>query len=141
MGYTLELGQWKAQPESEDARFVVAKVRPFVGGHITHADPLVLELSGDVAQAINDEGLVNASMAVTSNYSRRILEITGVPVSHIDGARAAEVAPYLMRLVSELGDEESDDYWEAADGNIKIVASTVLDWTFQHPDNEFIWIP
>lgn len=142
MGYTLELGYWQEKRKPPTFRkvgeFSVAKVKPFIPLGTINADPLTYELTGEAVRAIDDEGLVEASVDITSNYSPRISEITGLHLAHLHGLTGAEAAPTFMTLVSELGDELGETSWEATDGNIKALAACLLDWTFQHPNAQFV---
>ncbi len=163
MGYTLELGLAEKVRQHPSGYvfvdgFTPLRVKSFTGGSTIPVDPelgyinLALDVQpyeyGDelfgqptefpTPRAIDDDGLVEASIDVTINYSKRIREITDIHLTDLHGERAAEVAHHFMRLIAELGDDpDFGDYWHATDGNIKHLAKTLLDWTFQHPDGLF----
>ena|SRR3990167_5075718 len=163
MGYCLELGYADRVVENpaggiEMPDFEVAKVRQFTGGSLVLIDPELgainqaldiepYEYGVDVsaeptdfstASPVDNDGLVDASIDITYNYTPRIEEITGIHLRELHASKGAEAAPTLMKLIAELGDDtDFDDYWNACDGNIKHLARTLLDWTFQHPDGLF----
>ena len=163
MGYSLELGYAKERIEhssryTELNGFEAASVTPFTGGSVVATEPDIdginkapdivpYEYGVDifaeptdfqVVRAIDNSGLVKASIDITFNYSPRILEIAGTHLADLHGVVAVEAAPTFMQLIAKLGDDtDFEDYWNATDGNIKHLAKTLLDWTFQHPDGVF----
>jgi hypothetical protein len=164
MSYTIELGYPK-KTRSKYLHYDIAKVRPFESGGTFKADfgslIMHLELDNDTEldttnrntiralaeasgislaslQVVDDAGLVDASLNITGNYSRRIEEAMGSGLRDLYGQTGIVVAANLAILAANLADEEPDeDYWRPTDGNIKVVASTLIDWTFQHPEGTF----
>lgn len=163
MGYTLELGYAKEAIEHSSGYvemngFEVAKVRPFTGGSTVPTKPDMGRINEElniapyeygvdifaeptefgIVRAVDNDGLVDASIDITINYSPKIVAITGLHLANLHGSNAVEAAPTFMKLIAELGDDtDFDDYWNATDGNIKHLAKTLLDWTFQHPNGSF----
>ncbi|WP_455136358.1 hypothetical protein [Thermophilibacter sp.] len=65
-------------------------------------------------------GTTEAWLNVTYNYGkfyRRVLGEDGI--RSIYGMTGAESIPVLEEAASKLGDDVSDDYWEATEGNAK----------------------
>lgn len=154
MGYPLELGY-----ETERKGFEVTKVNPFSGSTqpIT-TPPNEIDINAELGiepweygsesshepnlvlnDAIGEDGKVEAHIDLTSNYADRTEEIIGMSFTGLGGMQAAaEAAPLLMKLIAELGDDiDYENFWNPTDGNIKHVANTLLEWTFQHPDAVF----
>ncbi len=87
---------------------------------------------------VDDAGLMDASINVTGNYSRRIHEVMGSGLRDLYGQTGLEAVASLAILAANLADEEpDDDYWKPTDGNIRVLAATLIDWTFQHPNGTF----
>jgi hypothetical protein len=94
-------------------------------------------------------GTPTAELNVTYNYSRYykrtfsyILFLEGREVSDagirwLDGKPAGETTSVLEQAVSILGTDQSDDYWEATEGNAGHALSILLDWATQHPEATF----
>ncbi len=165
MGYTLELGYAEKtvvhKPGfggyTEVIGFKPTRVQPFTGSSIISTTPPTEDINtllnivpyeyGDdpleeptefpVARAVDDEGLVDAEIDVTNNYSERIMSVTGIHLAWLHGHGASEAAAPLMQLIAGLGDEGFGDYWSPTDGNIKHLPNTLLGWVFQHPDAVF----
>jgi hypothetical protein len=88
---------------------------PQTGNPVTFEDPLDLR-GGTYAVG----GTAEAWLNVTYNYGghfRRVLGENGI--RSIYGKTAEETLPELRRAVAALGDDVSDDYCEATEGNAK----------------------
>lgn len=166
MGYSIELGKSDSTRQigdhTEFTGFEVVKVSPFTGGSTQEIDPIAQAIYRELAiapyeygddpldydesdlsslPAVDDSGLVPASIAVTYNYSKRIRQVTGSHLGDLHGQSGAEGSTLLMELLSGLDpQDEYTDYWTPTDGNIKRLAETILDWTFQHPDATFRYL-
>ncbi len=166
MGYSLELGYANEVIDTGHYRqikgFEQTTVDPFRAGSHVALDPAALsrrrqpkrgllgallrrfkdepkQSISEMPLATDDEGMVPAGVDITFNYSKRIGEITGSHLGNLHGQRASEGAFMLMQLVAGLEPEQGDteDYWQATDGNIQHLAETLLDWTVQHPNAIF----
>ena len=163
MAYTLELGNVESVTHyatglAKLTGFEVVFVQPFGGsaypsdpefGKLSQTSAAALYMYGDETppaepasfpnvQLVNDDGLVAASIDVSHNFTARIDSITGIHFSSLQGASAAETAPHFIRLMSELNDDTKlHDSWLPTGGNIKRLASTLLDWAFEYPDAVF----
>lgn len=156
MGYCIELGYGSGED------YEVALVTSFTGGSHSQDDPgieretyeLLASLSDQLESTAASEDTASdenkrsddtdadgvrfrAEIDITTNYSQRIREVADMHLSDLRGKRATEGAALLLTLIAGLGDDTDPNYWKPADGNIKQVASTILDWTFQHPDAVF----
>lgn len=55
----------------------------------------------------------------------------------LSGMTGAETIPILQRAISNLGDDVSNDYWEATEGNAKRALCSLLSFAQMRPDG--IW--
>lgn len=87
-----------------------------------------------------DGGTTQCWLNVTYNYGKfyRRDDVFGdLGIRAIYGLSGAESIPVLERAVAALGDEVSDDYWEATEGNAKRPLMQLLALAMMRPDG--IW--
>jgi hypothetical protein len=167
MGYCLKLGYAReivgddSVPIGPHSRIAVidyetATVVPFINGtslpNALPVDDLDLLLGSELPdygtdaadtdqyptkREIYDSGLVLAEIDITPNYSSQILAVAGIHLAWLHGHNATKASAPLMQLIAGLSDKGCGDYWSPTDDNIKHLASTLLDWVFQHPDGVF----
>ena len=83
-------------------------------------------------------GTKELCLNVTYNYGEhyyRILGEEGIRV--IYGMTGAESIPVLKQAMDALGDDVSDDYWEATEGNAKAALAGLLQMAQWRPDG--VW--
>jgi hypothetical protein len=73
-------------------------------------------------------GTTEATISVTYNYSKFFR------FGMLDGCKARNVTKLLENLKEILKDDKTDDYWEATEGNAKVIIEILIQWTKQHPD-------
>lgn len=158
MGYSIQLGYSTATVGESLAEgdFELAVVEPFEGGSELPIEPVAKvvyeELYEPMPEAeeglepttttlppqITDDGRMEAGVTITTNYTKRIAELTCSGLRDLDQKVASEGAALLLELVARLTPEEpNDNYWEPTDGNIAKMASVLLGWVFEHPDATF----
>lgn len=76
---------------------------------------------------------------ITYNYSEILADALerGNGIRSLYGKTGEESIPILERAIGKLGDDESDDYWEATEGNVKKVLQQLLFMAKLAPDG--IW--
>ncbi len=63
-------------------------------------------------------GTTEAHLNVTWNYGRHFARVLGVSgIRTIYGLAGAESIPVLEKAIGELGDDATDNYWDATEGN------------------------
>ncbi len=84
-------------------------------------------------------GTTEAWLNVTYNYGYHYYRIidTDKGIRKIYGMTGAESIPVLEAAIGQLGDETSDDYWQAAEGNAKQALCQLLAFARMRPDG--IW--
>lgn len=85
-------------------------------------------------------GTNEAWLNVTYNYGRfyRRDDVFGEKgIRTIYGMTGAESIPVLERAIAALGDETSDNYWEATEGNAKRPLMQLLAFARMRPDG--VW--
>ncbi len=111
---------------------------------ISLCDPVsgkVLELDGPHQMTVGTcclGGTNEARLNVTYNYSRHYFPILGEKgICVICGMSGADNIPILENAISRLGDDVSDDYWEATEGNAKRALLQLLAFARLRPDG--VW--
>lgn len=75
---------------------------------------------------------------ITYNYSRIYREKTnGLSLDYLHNKFAYETFDFLENLINSLGDDVSDDYWEATEGNAKKSLHQLLTFARMRPNG--IW--
>ena len=84
-------------------------------------------------------GMPVAELNVTYNYSQYFYNTLDADdgLRWLDGKTAKDAVPVLKQAVARLGTNQSDDYWEATEGNAGHALSILLDWANQHLDATF----
>lgn len=85
-------------------------------------------------------GTTEAWLNVTYNYGKfyRRDDVLGEKgIRTIYGMSGAESIPVLERAIAALGDETSDNYWEATEGNAKRPLMQLLAFARMRPDG--VW--
>lgn len=81
------------------------------------------------------DGVSNAEMCVTYNYSRFIRQALHEDgIMWLYGKTAAETIPALEQAIVTLGTERTTNYWDATPGNAGYILSVLLLWAREHPD-------
>jgi hypothetical protein len=88
-------------------------------------------------------GDTRLSLSVTYNYANRYYPL--IPETEdargslwaLHGMSAVDSIPILERAISLLGDDVSDDYWEATEGNAKVALVQLLTMAKLRPDG--VW--
>lgn len=75
---------------------------------------------------------------ITWNYADHFYRVMGEKgIRTIYGMSGAESIPVLKKAISELGDDDSPDYWEPTEGNVKKALYGLLALAQMRPDG--IW--
>jgi len=75
---------------------------------------------------------------ITYNYSKHYYRIMGEDgIRTIYGKTGAECIPILKAAIDALGDDVSDNYWEATEGNAKRALCGLLALSQMRPDG--VW--
>lgn len=83
-------------------------------------------------------GTTELCLDVTYNYSKRLYEVMGEKgIRSIYGLTGLESIPVLENAIAELGDDVSDNYWDATDGNAKRALINLKTMAQMRPDG--IW--
>jgi hypothetical protein len=77
-------------------------------------------------------GTTDAELNVTYNYSR-VYHPHDFSLKDLSDKTGGETSARLAELVSELGTDQSEDYWEPSDGNAGHALNVLLSWAKQHP--------
>lgn len=86
--------------------------------------------------AIGD--ITEAWINVTYNYAPIFCRVLGEKgICSIYGKTGAETIPILKEAAEQLGNDKSEDYWEATEGNAKAVLLQMLAMAQMRPDG--IW--
>lgn len=108
--------------------------------HLNNADGEPVEVpqhaeGGTVAAS----GTAVAELNVTYNYSKHYYNTIDADdgLRWLDGTTAEDAIPVLEQAVARLGTNQSEDYWEATEGNAGHALSILLDWARQHPTATF----
>jgi len=83
-------------------------------------------------------GTREAWLSITYNYGdiyRRVFGEKGIRT--IYGMTGAESIPVLKKVIAALGDDVSNDYWEATEGNAKRALCGLLAFAQLRPDG--VW--
>ena len=70
---------------------------------------------------------------ITYNYARNYAK-HNFSIEDLIDKTALEAIPELKRVIALLGDDVSDDYWEATDGNAKRALISLLTMAKMRPD-------
>lgn len=107
-------------------------------------DPVTREvLSADSPHQIKDGtycigGTDELSLNVTYNYANHFCSVLGNKgIRNIYGMSGAESIPILKVAIEKLGDDVSDDYWAATEGNAKRALCNLLAFAQMRPDG--VW--
>lgn len=79
---------------------------------------------------------LNVTYNYTRLYQRTVLGEHGL--ESLDGLTGAESIPLLERAIRELGDNTTDNYWEATEGNAKRPLYQLLSMARARPDG--LWV-
>jgi len=83
-------------------------------------------------------GTTEASLNITYNYGKHYHRVFGEKgIRTIYGMTGAESIPVLEKVISELGDDVSDNYWEPTEGNAKRPLFQLIALAKMRPDG--IW--
>ena len=83
-------------------------------------------------------GTQEAWLNVTYNYSEHYYRLFGENgISTIYGLTGAESIPLMKEVASKLGDDISDNYWDATEGNAKKALLQLIALAEMRPDG--IW--
>lgn len=83
-------------------------------------------------------GTTEAWLNVTYNYSQHFRNVFGENgIRTIYGLTGAESIPVLKNAIEQLGNDVSEDYWEATEGNAKTALCGLLTLAQLRPDG--IW--
>ena len=83
-------------------------------------------------------GTTAAGLNVTYNYGVHLWRVLGEGgITALYGKTGAETIPMLESAISQLGDDVSDDYWEATEGNAKQALCHLLAMAKMRPDR--VW--
>lgn len=80
-------------------------------------------------------GTDQACLNVTYNYSshyRRLID-SGEGIRWLYGKQGKDCIGRLREAISQLKDDESDNYWDPTEGNAKAPLKRLLCWAEQHP--------
>ena len=78
-------------------------------------------------------GTKELTLNITYNYSGNYSK-HNFSIKDLDEKTALDVIPELERVISELGDDVSDNYWDATDGNAKKALIQLLTMCRMRPD-------
>lgn len=79
------------------------------------------------------DGCKQLEFNITFNYAKNYAK-HNFSIKNLVGRTALEVIPELERVISLLGDDVSDDYWEPTDGNAKAALISLLTMAKMRPD-------
>lgn len=84
-------------------------------------------------------GSDEASINVTYNYSKYYYKWINKEegIRWLDGKKAKDTIKVLHIAINNLSEEESDDYWEATEGNARKPLMRLLQWANECPEG--IW--
>lgn len=84
-------------------------------------------------------GTNEAHFNITYNYSRFYYNVIDkeLGIRSLYGKSGSEAIPILTEAISKLGDDVSDNYWEATEGNAKTALHALLALSRLRPDG--IW--
>lgn len=83
-------------------------------------------------------GTTKAWVNITYNYSDHFYRLFGENgIRTIYGMTGAESIPLLKNVISQLGDDVSDDYWKSTEGNAKKALYSLLAFAQLRPDG--VW--
>lgn len=83
-------------------------------------------------------GMTLAELNVTYNYGAHFARVLGTEgIRAIYGMTGAESIPVLKAAADKLGEDASEDYWEATEGNAKRAILQLLALAWMRPDG--IW--
>jgi hypothetical protein len=83
-------------------------------------------------------GTTHASLNITYNYASHYYRLIGEKgIRTIYGMTGAESIPVLKTAADRLGDDISDDYWEATEGNAKRALLQLISLATMRPDG--VW--
>jgi hypothetical protein len=78
-------------------------------------------------------GTKKLHLNITFNYARNYAK-HNFGIKDLIDKTALEAIPELERVIALLGDDVSDDYWEATDGNAKQALISLLTMAKMRPD-------
>lgn len=64
-------------------------------------------------------GTTDAELNVTYNYAKHFGGLGDRGIRSLYGSSGADSIPLMESVIAQLGDDVSDDYWEATEGNAK----------------------
>ena len=81
-------------------------------------------------------GSSDADLNITYNYSAHYYRVLGLEdgLRGLDRAEAVSALPILRDGIKKLGTDESEDYWEATEGNARRALVVLADWCQQAVD-------
>ena len=79
-------------------------------------------------------GTKELTLNITYNYSQNYRE-HDFSIRDLDGKTALDIIPTLERVISELKDDVSSNYWDATDGNAKKALIQILTMCKMRPDS------
>lgn len=74
---------------------------------------------------------------ITANYYEYLEKVLDGGIPSLEGKTGAESIPLLERAISLLGDDVSENYWEATEGNTKKALCGLLALAQMRPDG--VW--
>jgi len=84
------------------------------------------------------EGTTEAWLHITYNYSKYFEQVLGKGgIRGIYGKTGSETIPCLKQAIAALGDDVSEDYWAATEGNAKKALVGLLAFAQMRPDG--VW--
>lgn len=83
-------------------------------------------------------GTTNAKLNITYNYSKFYTSFGKEGIRELYGKTGAESIKILKDVIDKLGNDVSDDYWKATEGNAKIALTQLLALAQMRPDG--IWV-
>ena len=100
-----------------------------VSKKVIELDDLHFMRGGTYAIGGTKELTLNITYNYSENYSKHNFSI-----NDLDGKTALDVIPELERVIALLGDDVSDNYWDATDGNAKKALIQLLTMCRMRPD-------
>lgn len=83
-------------------------------------------------------GTLDAELNVTYNYAKFYTHFGVKGIRELYGKTGAESIKILKDVIDKLGNDVSDDYWKATEGNAKIALTQLLALAQMRPDG--IWV-
>lgn len=80
-------------------------------------------------------GTKELTLNITYNYAKNYNEHNFYLREDLDGKTALDIIPTLERVISELKDDVSSNYWDATDGNAKKALIQLITMAKMRPDS------